>query len=576
MVTEVDERARLQAVAEDYWAQLLRDDPILATSIGHREYDALLPDVSVAAVEDRRRRLAELRGRATAVDAVALDAAALDAVDAVTRAELIGSIDREDEVLALDLPAWSVDPLEGPPLTALNLEAIQPVRTPDEGDALAERWEALGGWLDANAAELRRGLEDGRVAARAVVAKLIDVLDAAAETPAEELPLLAPTRVPHDDWPAGRLDRYRAAVTDAVQNAVLPAFRRYREVLATEVLPLSRPDEAVGIAHLPGGEAAYRTLVRYHTTIDREPRAIHDIGLAEVARIDAEMAELGRNILGATDRHDTIARLRGDPALHFSTRDQIEATAEDALARAQAAVPDWFGRLPATPCVVVRMGAHEEPYSTIAYYREPAIDGSRPGQYYVNSSEPATRPRYEAEALAFHESVPGHHLQVALAQELTDLPAFRRHLGSTAFVEGWGLYSERLASEMGLYTGDLDRFGILSFDAWRACRLVVDTGMHALGWTRQQAIDFMVDHTALGRNNIENEVDRYILWPGQALAYKTGQLEMLRLRAAAESALGDRFDVRGFHDVLLGSGAVSLETLARIVTRWTEDRAAGS
>jgi uncharacterized protein (DUF885 family) len=266
--------------------------------------------------------------------------------------------------------------------------------------------------------------------------------------------------------------------------------------------------------------------------------------------------------------------MRSDPALAFTTSDEVFETAVRALARANEATPDWFGRLPQAPCAVVRMGAHEERHSTIAYYRQPAIDGSRPGQYYLNTSEPGTRPRYEAEALAYHEAVPGHHLQIAIAQELPHLPEFRRHLGPTAFFEGWGLYTERLSDEMGLYSGDFDRIGVLSFDAWRAGRLVVDTGMHALGWTRDQAIEFMHAHSALAINNITNEIDRYIVDPGQALAYKTGQLEILRLRRDAEQRLGSRFDIRRFHDALLEHGAVGLPTLASIIARWVEDLAA--
>jgi uncharacterized protein (DUF885 family) len=212
------------------------------------------------------------------------------------------------------------------------------------------------------------------------------------------------------------------------------------------------------------------------------------------------------------------------------------------------------------------MGDHEAKHGTIAYYRQPDPDGSRPGQYYINATEPETRPRYEAEALAYHESIPGHHLQIARAQEVRGLPAFRRHLGVTAFWEGWGLYAERLSDEMGLYSGDLDRIGILSFDAWRACRLVVDTGIHALGWTRQQAIDYMLANSALAPNNIANEVDRYITWPGQALAYKIGQLELLRLRADVRDRLGSAFDIRRFHDAVLENGAIGLVPLREVVT----------
>jgi uncharacterized protein (DUF885 family) len=214
------------------------------------------------------------------------------------------------------------------------------------------------------------------------------------------------------------------------------------------------------------------------------------------------------------------------------------------------------------------MGMHEAPQSTIAYYQQPAADGSRPGTYVINTYAPTTRPRYEAEALAFHESIPGHHLQIAIAQELGDLPAFRKYGGTTAFVEGWGLYSERLSAEMGLYDGALDSIGILSFDAWRGCRLVVDTGIHALGWSRQQAIDYMTENTVLAPNNIANEVDRYITRPGQAVAYKVGQLEILRLREDAKRRLGDKFDIRAFHDAVLAHGAVSLPVLAEQVNAW--------
>ena len=262
--------------------------------------------------------------------------------------------------------------------------------------------------------------------------------------------------------------------------------------------------------------------------------------------------------------------------MQFANAQQIETKARETLAKAQAAVPRWFGAVqPKTPCVVKVMGMHEAPYSTIAYYRQPSGDGKRPGQYMINTYMPETRPRYEAEALAFHESVPGHHLQIAVAQELTRVPEFRKHQGVTAFVEGWGLYSERLADEMGLYSSDLDRIGMLSYDAWRSCRLVVDTGIHAMGWSRQQAIDYMKANSCLAENNIINEVDRYITWPGQALAYKVGQLEILKLRDEAKQKLGTRFDIKAFHDVVLGNGAVALPVLREQVENYIR-QAAGS
>ncbi|MBM3984501.1 MAG: DUF885 domain-containing protein [Planctomycetes bacterium] len=254
--------------------------------------------------------------------------------------------------------------------------------------------------------------------------------------------------------------------------------------------------------------------------------------------------------------------------MHFASRDEVQAKAEEALARARQAMPQAFGLQPRAPCVVVRVPPHEERETTIAYYRGPAADGSLPGRYFINTFAPETRPRYEAEVLAFHEAIPGHHLQIAIAQEAAGLPRFRREGGSTAYVEGWALYTERLCEELSLYSGDLDRFGILSFDAWRACRLVVDTGLHAFGWSRQQAIDYLLANTLLAPNNVENEVDRYIAWPGQAVAYKAGQREILALRAEAERRLGERFDLRAFHDVVLGSGAVTLRVLRENVEEW--------
>jgi len=250
--------------------------------------------------------------------------------------------------------------------------------------------------------------------------------------------------------------------------------------------------------------------------------------------------------------------------------------AEADLARAKAAIPRWFGRLPKADCVVHEIPATEAPYTTIAYYRQPHLDGSKPGEFMVNTYKPEVRPRYEMAALAAHESIPGHHLQIAIAQELGEMPLFRKVEGTTAFVEGWGLYAERLADQMGLYTSDLDRLGAASFDAWRAARLVVDTGLHDLGWTRAQAEAFMRAHTALTDENISNEVDRYLATPAQALAYKVGQLKILELRARAEQALGDRFDIRGFHDAVLGGGAVTLPVLEAQVQAWIDARKAGA
>jgi uncharacterized protein (DUF885 family) len=486
----------------------------------------------------------------------------------VTRQMLVDEAEGQADSLRTGIHEWTVYPLQGPIMTILDTVDYQTIRTPEDGRAMVERWRGIGRYFDALRANLREAAADGKVAVVKPVERMLDILRGLEATPPEKWKLAAPAAGELKGWSDAERERFRTDLLETVREVAIPGFRRYRETIERDVLPLARSEDTPGILHLPGGAEAYRTAIRVHTTLDLDPEDIHATGLAEIERIDEEFEELGGRILGTKGLEATLAALRDDPKLRFSTADEVFDTAQRSLARAQAAVSEWFGRVPNAACVVVPVPSHSEVHQTIAYYAWPAIDGSRPGRYYINLHAPETRPRYEAEALAFHESVPGHHLQIAVAQELPDLPAFQRMLGSTAYAEGWGLYTERLSDEMGLYSSEMDRFGILSFDAWRAGRLVVDTGMHALGWTRQQAIDFLAAHTALGANNIANEVDRYIVWPGQALAYKLGQLEILRLRDEARRRLDGRFDIKAFHDVVLGAGAVSLPVLRRRVDDW--------
>ena len=556
----------LDALAADYWDAFLETDPIFATTIGDPRFDDRLPVMTAGERAAARSRFAALLARLDALPATDGDPAA-----ATTRSALRESLDGDIALLDTGLAAWNVDPLDGLPTHLLDVPEFQRHGTPAERETMLERWRAMGPYADAFTASLLRGLGEGLVACRSPVDRTAGLLAELLDTTDEAWPFLAPLADPAHDGDAA----FATGLRDAVARQIRPALARLHEALVTEIRPAARPPERPGLCHVPGGDAAYGRLVRSHTSLELSPDELHRTGLAEIGRIDAEMEALAGRTIGSRSRADAIARLRADPALHFGTRCEVHAKAIEALARATAAIPAWFGRLPVTPCEVVDMPPHEEEHSTIAYYRQPAEDGSRPGQYYLNTSHPETRPRYEAEVLAYHESVPGHHLQIAIAQELDGLPAFRRHLGPTAFFEGWGLYTERLADEMGLYGGDLDRVGVLSFDAWRASRLVVDTGLHAMGWTRQRAIDYMTGHTALAPNNIENEVDRYIVMPGQALAYKTGQLEILRLRDVARERLGAAFDIRAFHDTVLGNGAIALPTLRSIVEAWAAGPAAG-
>jgi uncharacterized protein (DUF885 family) len=441
---------------------------------------------------------------------------------------------------------------------------------------LAARWGKIGAAIDQETANLSRGLAAGRVTTRAEVDRVLAQLDELLFKGNDEWPMRAPAAAPHPDWSPAERAALTTAVDRAIAEQIRPAFARYRDLLRGDILPRARDDAHAGIANVPGGAACYARLIKVHTSLDLPAAEIHQIGLTELARVQAEMRALGKQALGTDSLPEIRRRLLNDPKLKFKTRAEIEASARATLARAQAAEPRFLGRLPKTRCDVKRIESFEEKDSPIAYYRPAAIDGSRPGAYYINTYAPETRPRHEVEALAFHESIPGHHIQIALAQELTGLPEFRKHLGVTAFVEGWGLYAEGLADELGLYSGPLERLGRLSFSAWRAIRLVVDTGVHALGWSRARAIAFMEDNAALSRENVVNEVDRYIAWPGQALAYKLGELEIRRLRADAQKRLGAAFDLRAFHDALLGAGAVSLPVLRAQIEAWVSGVAAGT
>jgi uncharacterized protein (DUF885 family) len=587
------------ALAAEYWEAMLALSPVFATHLGDRRYDARLDDNTPEGLARARALGASFLERARALPPER---------DRLTRTLFISWLEIGLASADARLEEWVVDAGGGPQVWLLNLESFQPVRTPAEARDMVARWRAMGPYLAAHTANLRRGLAAGKTPARAAVERVIAQLDELLAKPDRDSPLLRPLRTsPDGAWSAAD----RAALEDAVATAARPGFASYRAFLAEEALPRARGDDQPGLAHVPGGAEAYRLLIRANTSLDLAPEDLHRTGFEELARIHEELSALGAKALGVRDLGAILARLRGDRTLYFASRDEVAAKAEAALARARAAIPAFFGILPRAGCEVARMEEHEEKHSTIAYYRQPAADGSRPGRYTINTSSPETRPRYEAEALAYHESIPGHHLQIAIAQELprkrervgsapspegeelprqrervgsapspegeelTGLPEFRKHCGSTAFIEGWALYAERLADEMGLYSSDLDRIGMLSFEAWRAARLVVDTGIHALGWTRGRAIEFMLATTALAENNVVNEVDRYAAWPAQALAYKTGEIEIRRLRAEARRRLGARFDLPGFHDAVLGNGALDLGPLREEVEAWIAGRAEG-
>jgi uncharacterized protein (DUF885 family) len=561
-----DPGADVRALADEYWESRLEASPLFATFLGDHRFDDRVDDLSAAAEHDLRATWAGLRDRVAAVDGD------LDDTARATRDLLVHELDDALRSIDLRLSEMRWDQLDGVAadllITAGQLSAPEP-----EHAALAlERTRRYGTMLAQAADRFREALAAGRTPARINIERSLSQVDKYLDSAVEDDPFV--NLAGPEGWDG--LSEWRAGLAAVVADEVRPAFVAYRDALRDELLPVARPDERPGLVHLDDGAEVYQALIELHTGLPLSPDELHAIGMAEVTEsLPAEYAALGERQLGTSDLAAIFARLIDDPALRYRDGDELVAHATAALEAATAAMGDWFGIVPQAPCVLTPVPDYLAPDSPSAYYTPPAPDGSRPGEYHINLHNATSRTRTETASVAFHEAIPGHHLQLAIASERTDLPAFRRLTwGHTAFVEGWALYTERLADEMGLYATDLDRLGMLAGDSWRACRLVVDTGLHALGWTRQQAIDFMVAHAPVSHDEIVVEVDRYIGIPGQALAYKVGQREIFRLRSEARDRLGGAFDIRGFHDAVLGGATVSLRVLQDQVARWVASSSA--
>lgn len=557
-----DAAGMLDAAAQEMFDQDLRWNPLYASQRGYSRFIADVPDLSTEARDARRLELERL-----ASDVRQIDPSVLDGERRITREILLRKVG--DALLGLTVGAYdfTVTPI---PQTGIGASVIigfpkAALRDARDADRYVQRCLRVAGLLKQASVQLRDGRAAHRTPVRRLVERSIEQLDAYLNAPLASDPLLA-IADPADGADPG----WRDGLARVVRDDVRPAIAEYRNELADVVAPGARPDAEVGLAHLPGGVELYSRLAAEHTTTDVPVEEIHRTGIELVAALTDEMRELGEKTLGTADFAEIIGRLRNDPDLYFRTPDEVADAARDGLRRAQEALPQWLGRLPRAECVVIPMTPYEVENGDLGHYQWPTRDGSRPGTYWINTYRPTTRPRFESQTLAFHESVPGHHTQLALAGELSDLPEFRRHVHVTAFSEGWALYCERLGDEMGLYSGDMNRLGMISFDFWRACRLVVDTGMHAMGWSRDRAVGYMAEHSALTTKNIENEVDRYIGWPGQALGYMMGRLEIARIRTEAERRLGDRLVLRDFHSELIGHGSLPLSVLQSVMTDWMD------
>lgn len=558
---------QLQALAARCWDEEVAANPLWATVLGDHRFDDRLPDLSV---EAEAARISDTRAIAAAAGAIGEDG--LDATERYTRAMLISQSTRVADVLETRPAEFTVTPMwEGPQAHLLQVAPMGTFPEPEHALALLDRYAAANRFLAQAAERLREGVAAGRTPPRLGVEQAVAQLDEYLASSLDDDPLLSVR--PPERWDGAASWRERLA--DTVRDRVRPAMASYRAVLADEIASAARPPERSGVCWLPDGEEVYARALRAHLTISMHPQQIHDQGHAATAALIEEYATVGSRVFGDTDRAGVFAHLLDDQSLRYTESADIVADARRAMEKAEAAVGAWFGRLPTAPCVIEPQTPAEVGGGIFAFYMPPAPDGSRPGSYRINAADPANTTRFDAEAVAYHETLPGHHLQLALAQEL-DLPEFRRQSWTTAYAEGWGLYTERLADEMGLYSSDLDRLGMLANDSLRSSRLVVDTGLHAFGWSRDQAIEYMTANTPMPPPPLIGEVDRYIALPGQAVAYKTGQFAILRLRAEAEAALGERFDIRGFHDAVLGEGALSLDVLEIAVRDWVQATSAGN
>ena len=555
-----DAVADLHALFDREWERDLSDNPLSATYLGDPRFNDRLPDISPAALAARQ-----------AADARVLDDLARIPRDALPAAEQLNydlfrhEYETRKAAVPFHAEYYSIEASGGP--QSLNeLAELVPFETVADYETWIRRMRAIPAYLDQYGDRLRRGAREKRTQPRAVMERVLEPLAKQVTDKPEDSPFFERFRTYPDSIPAADRERLTAEARQVIAESVIPAYRRFQAMFRDEYLPATRG--TVGLWDTPDGRAYYQFLARYHTTTALTPEQIHAIGLEEVARNRAEMLKVIDEVGFKGSLTEFFQHLRTDPRFYYKTGDELFRAYAYIVKMIDPELPKLFGKLYRTPFGLRPIPDNSAPNTTTAYYQGPSLDGSRPGYYYVNLYRPEVRPKYEMEVLSVHEAAPGHHLQIALAQEQTDLPTFRRAGGFTAYIEGWGLYSERLGYDLGLYKDPYSRFGQLTYDQWRAVRLVVDTGLHHMEWTRQQAIDYFTANAAKTEADIVNEIDRYISDPGQALAYKIGQLKFLELRARAEQSLGDGYDIRAFHDTVLATGAVPLDILERTVDGW--------
>jgi len=559
-----DRRAQLRDAIEQEWQYDLRTSPELATAIGDARYNDQLADRSAEAAEkDVQHTRASIRVFES------IDTNGFPEQETLNKTLMLRQL--HDNLDTAQFRPWEmpVNQMNGDHLDLAALPSQMPFNTVKDYENYLARLHAMPHALDQDTVNMRQGLKDHLMPPKYLLEKVTSEAQDIATKPLAESPFTAPLRQFPSTISAPDKQRLTHAIEAAVKDEVDPAFVKFATFVRDEYAPHGRLD--YGIWSVPNGEAQYRVAVRQMTTTDLTPSQIHAMGLKQVTEIDAQMLALAQS-LGFHDLKSFNDHIRKDPDHYGKSGQQIFDLYQHYADQMKAKLPQLFGHLPKTPLEVVQMDAFRAPNGVPADYSPGADDGGRPGRINVNEYDPTHRLLLNVEAIAYHEGIPGHHMQFSIAQELPEVPAFRRFSTYTAYSEGWAFYSERLGKEVGFYQDPYSEYGRLENEMWRSVRLVVDTGVHDKHWSRQQMIDFFHDHTAMDDQNIETEVDRYIAWPGQALAYKLGQMKILELRERAKQALGSRFDIRAFHDAVLDEGPLPLDLLDARINLWIAEQ----
>lgn len=562
----MDEEAQLNKLYENYWEFILKESPLTATYLGDHRYDDLLDDASEHAFNrrtaqyerflDELRRIKKPSSKPDELNHELFERELEDRLESAKFRPYLTPMTQQSG-LQIDIP---------------ELVTYHPFNTVQDFENFTKRLRAFPTLVDQVIQSTRSGMAAGIVLARITTEKIIPQLESNIVEDPKSLELYKSIEKIPTSLQAKDAARIKNDIEQTIRESIIPGFEKLLQFFKEEYLPVCRKDP--GIWSLSDGKDRYAFALRHYTTTRMSQDEIHELGLKELKRIHSEMRVIVDKLGFKGSLRDSIASLRNDKSQGNTSAAELMDGFKKILQKMDEKLPLLFGRLPKARYGFREIEAYRAEAAPDAYYYPPPEDGSRPAYFYVNTFRPEQRPKYTMEVLAYHEAVPGHHLQFAIQQELTEMPKFRRHGGYTAFIEGWGLYSEELPKEVGFYKDALSDFGRLSFDAWRAARLVVDTGIHSKRWTRERAIEFFLENTALSELNVISEIERYIAWPGQALAYKIGQLKISELRTKAEKTLGNRFDIRRFHDELLGDGALALDVLERKMQAWVARQAA--